>query len=224
MDKILLLYYNLYGDLMKSSRKDLRLGIFLIVFILGLQAFLYFVTKSFNSSFHLIGSSLDDKIPFVKYFIYVYHSWYPFLICFWFFLFYFDRDKCINFMVSGLLSIIIGNLIFLFYPTTVLRPDIVVNDFTSLIVSLTYRADVPVNCMPSMHCVFCFIPIFCLIDSKIKNRYKVVFCFYFVLVILSTLFVKQHVIIDVICAFIITSCCYLISKLKFFGMFKSYLY
>ena len=224
MDKILLLYYNLYGDFMKSSRKDLRLGVFLIVFILGLQAFLYFVTKSFNSSFHLIGSCLDDKIPFVKYFIYVYHSWYPFLICFWFFLFYFDRDKCINFMVSGLLSIIIGNLFFLFYPTTVLRPDIVVNDFTSLIVSLTYRADVPVNCMPSMHCVFCFIPIFCLIDSKIKNRYKILFCFYFVLVILSTLFVKQHVIIDVICAFIITSCCYLISKLKFFDMFRSYLY
>lgn len=209
---------------MKSSKRDLRLCIFLVVFILGLQAFLYFVTKNFNSSFHLIGSSLDDKIPFIKYFIYVYDSWYPFLVFVWVLLFYFDRDKCINFIVAGLLSIIIGNFIFLFYPTTVLRPDIVVNDFTSLVVSITYNADVPVNCMPSMHCIFCFIPIFCLINSKIKNRYKVPICIYFVLIIFSTLFVKQHVIIDVISAFIISSCCYLVSKLKFFGIFQSYLY
>ncbi len=209
---------------MKSSKRDLKLCIFLVVFILGLQAFLYFVTKNFNSSFHLIGSSLDDKIPFIKYFIYVYDSWYPFLAFVWVLLFYFDRDKCINFIVAGLLSIIIGNFIFLVYPTTVLRPDIVVNDFTSLVVSITYNADVPVNCMPSMHCIFCFIPIFCLINSKIKNRYKVPICIYFVLIIFSTLFVKQHVIIDVISAFIISGCCYLVSKLKFFGIFQSYLY
>lgn len=209
---------------MKSSKRDLKLCIFLVVFILGLQVSLYFVTKNFNSSFHLIGSSLDDKIPFIKYFIYVYDSWYPFLVFFWVLLFYFDRDKCINFIVAGLLSIIIGNFIFLFYPTTVLRPDIVVNDFTSLVVSITYNADVPVNCMPSMHCIFCFIPIFCLINSKIKNRYKVPICIYFVLIIFSTLFVKQHVIIDVISAFIISGCCYLVSKLKFFERFQSYLY
>lgn len=209
---------------MKGSKRDLRLCIFLVVFILGLQAFLYFVTKNFNSSFHLIGSSLDDKIPFIKYFIYIYDSWYPFLVFVWVLLFYFDRDKCINFIVAGFLSIIIGNFIFLFYPTTVLRPDIVVNDLASLIVSITYNADVPVNCMPSMHCIFCFIPIFCLINSKIKNRYKVPICLYFVLIIFSTLFVKQHVIIDVISAFIISGCCYLVSRLKFFGMFKSYLY
>lgn len=198
--------------------------IFLVVFVLGLQAFLYFVTKNFNSSFHLIGSSLDDKIPFIKYFIYVYNSWYPFLVFVWVLLFYFDRDKCINFIVAGLLSIIISNFIFLVYPTTVLRPDIVVNDFTSLVVSITYNADVPVNCMPSMHCIFCFISIFCLINSKIKNRYKVPICVYFVLIIFSTLFVKQHVIIDVISAFIISGCCYLVSKLKFFESFKCYLY
>lgn len=209
---------------MKSSKRDLKLCIILIVFILGLQVSLYFITKNFNSSFHLIGSSLDDKIPFIKYFIYVYDSWYPFLAFVWVLLFYFDRDKCINFIVAGLLSIIIGNFIFLIYPTTVLRPDIVVNDFTSLVVSITYNADVPVNCMPSMHCIFCFIPIFCLINSKIKNRYKVPICIYFVLIIFSTLFVKQHVIIDVISAFIISGCCYLVSKLKFFERFQSYLY
>ena len=41
--------------------------------------------------------------------------------------------------------------------------------------------------------------------------------------VLSTLFVKQHVIIDVISAFIISSCCYLVSKLNFFERIKSYL-
>jgi membrane-associated phospholipid phosphatase len=209
---------------MKSNKRDLRLCIFLIVFLLGLQAFLYFATKNFNSSFHLIGSSLDYKIPFIKYFIYFYNSWYPFLVFVWVLIFYFDRDKCINFLVAGFLSIIIGNFIFLIYPTIVLRPDVVVNDFASLVVSITYKVDVPVNCMPSMHCIFCFIPIFCLINSKIKNRYKVPICLYFVLIIFSTLFVKQHVIIDVISAFIISGCCYLVSKLKFFDRFKSYLY
>ena len=115
---------------MNKRKKDLRLCVVLIVFLLGLQALLYFVTKNFNSSFHLIGSSYDDLIPFIKYFIYVYHSWYPCLVLVWILLFYFDRDKCINFIVTGILSIIIGNIIFLAYPTTVLRPDIVVNDFS----------------------------------------------------------------------------------------------
>ena len=209
---------------MNKRKKDLRLCVVLIVFLLGLQALLYFVTKNFNSSFHLIGSSYDDLIPFIKYFIYVYHSWYPCLVLVWILLFYFDRDKCINFIVTGILSMIIGNIIFLAYPTTVLRPDIVVNDFTSLVVSITYNADSPVNCMPSMHCIFCFISIFCLFNSKIKNRYKIPICLYFVLIVLSTLFVKQHVIIDVISAFIISSCCYLVSKLNFFEKIKSYLY
>ena len=111
-------------------------------------------------------SNLISDMCFV--FIYVYHSWYPCLVLVWILLFYFDRDKCINFIVTGILSIIIGNIIFLAYPTTVLRPDIVVNDFTSLVVSITYNADIPVNCMPSMHCIFCFISIFCLFNSKIK--------------------------------------------------------
>ena len=53
-----------------------------------------------------------------------------------------------------------------------------------------------------------------LTDENIKTSYKCIIDILSVLIILSTLFIKQHVIYDVLSAFIVSSITYIIKKKK----------
>ncbi|MDD4795807.1 MAG: phosphatase PAP2 family protein, partial [Bacilli bacterium] len=57
----------------------------------------------------------------------------------------------------------------------------------------------------SGHCIICFVMIFSFLKSEnITLKNKTIFIIINILIILSTLFVKQHVIYDVIGSFILT--------------------
>ena len=204
------------------DKRSLKKCVMSVVLLLIIQAVLYFVSKLFQGPPHLIGNDFDAWFPFVKEFIYVYDSWYPFLVFVWILFFFSDREKYKDFFVTSVLTMIVANVIFLVYPTTITRASFAVSGVTSWFLNLTYMLDTPLNCMPSMHCMFCFTTIFGLMFSKVKLKYKIPICGYLVLIILSTMFVKQHVIADVVSAFIIASCCYFISKFHVFDKFKRY--
>ena len=80
-----------------------------------------------------------------------------------------------------------------------LRPELAVSDFFTGVLSLVYFFDTPTNCFPSMHCLFAYLVFRQSLSSPGAKLWYRVFCAVFtVLVCLSTLFVKQHVIADVI--------------------------
>ena len=105
-----------------------------------------------------------------------------------------------------IIGILLSDLTFLIYPTIIVRPEIEIKGFTDLILYLTYYFDTPaVNCVPSVHCLFCFISIYYVtLNKKIKTQIKVPIITYLILIILSTLFIKQHLLIDVVVASIYT--------------------
>jgi len=202
---------------MKFNKKYLKS---IIVLLLG-QALLYVIVKFIQGPPHLIGNSFDANFPFIKHFVWIYNSWYPFLFISLYFLYVKDIDSYKNFFVNSVLSTIVAYSIFIIYPTTIERATFIVNDLSSFMLNFTYMMDnPPVNCLPSMHCIYCFTSIFGIITSKLSNKFKVFATIYFTLIILSTLFIKQHVFYDVLSALIITMICFFISKLKIFDKFK----
>jgi len=88
------------------------------------------------------------------------------------------------------------------------RPPIPTStDFlTTLVLKITYYFDEPaLNCFPSIHCLFCFQVIFSYITTKtINNKYKIFIITFAILIIISTVLVKQHYIFDVFASLLIT--------------------
>lgn len=166
---------------------------------MGSQTLLYLLIKYFIHDYHLINSIIN--IPLIKPFIYIYNSWYPFIfICA--FLIYKDNNRLFYaFILSLLLSALLAQITFIIYPTIIERPTIYVNNITDLILNITYKLDnPPINCLPSMHCIYCFITVYYILKSNIKKKY--LFNIYLLLIVLSTLFTNQHIIEDVIAALV----------------------
>ncbi len=184
--------------------------------VLGFGAFFYFITKEFNTTYNLIGTKYDDLIPFIPFFIYIYMIWYPYEAINLFIVY---KENIILFyktIISIGFSFFSSGLIFIIYPTTITRPIInSYNSITSFITYLVYKTDSPVNCLPSNHCILCFLMIFSVLELKyIKKSTKQLLILINILIILSTLFVKQHVLYDVAGAFIISFISYyFISKI-----------
>lgn len=187
---------------------------------LGLSALFYFVIKLFVKDYYLIGSSFDNYIPFVPGFIYIYMIWYPFEIVALYNIYKTNIKVYIKTIVALSFSFITSSFFFIVFPTTVNRPVVnSYNNITSFITYITFKADTPaINCFPSNHCILCFIIIFSLLSNKnINSKNKVIGILINILIILSTLLVKQHVIYDVLGS-LVTSLFsyYILSKLKFF--------
>lgn len=174
--------------------------------IMGCNAFVYFVSQYIIKDYHLIGGVLDQKIPFVIEFILVYSIWYPLVIFTLFLLYKYSPDKYKKTRKIVIASLIIAYMCFFVYPTTIVRPEVnSFNDLFSFMAYVSFKADNPVNCFPSCHCLLSFIMIYALYKEKAINKYlRVTLIVLFVMIIASTLLVKQHVIVDVVGAFIVS--------------------
>ncbi len=174
----------------------------LIIFAMGSQIIIYFLINILINDFNMLTSIIE--VPLIKPFVYFYNSWYPFIFIVSFIIYKYNH-KVFYLMISVmLLTAILAQITFIVYPSIIERPTIEVTNFTDALLDLTYKCDTPaVNCLPSMHCIYCFIIIYFIMGCKtinIKKRIAVVT--YSFIIILSTLFTKQHIIEDAILAFI----------------------
>ncbi len=158
---------------------------------------------------NVIHLSIDYSIPFCEYFIVPYILWFFFIsfAVFWF-MFINKNEKE---YLQLILNLMIGMTIFLFiswiYPNGhLLRPMIFPRDnvFTDL-VRMLYKVDTSTNILPSIHAynsvAVCIAIMRCQALKKrsvIKSGTVVIT----MLIVLATLFLKQHTIIDVILALV----------------------
>ena len=176
----------------------------IITILLILQGFSYFITKQMISNYHVMKSIIE--VPLIKEFIYAYNFWYPFLIISTFLVFKYDNKLFRPLIYTIILVDIMALITFFIYPTEMIRPEIQVSDFTTWFIDFTYKTDTPaVNCLPSLHCILTFICIFYVLVSKNIKWYKKLIMFIIaILIVLSTVFIKQHIVEDIILAFIYT--------------------
>ena len=185
---------------MKNFIKTNKSYIKSIVLVLFAQAFLYYIINIIIQNHHYLDSIFS--IPLIKDFIYIYHSWYPLVIITSYFIYKDDKDLYKKLIFTFIISFIMAQLTFIFYPSAVIRPQIEVKTITDYIIYLTYKFDNPTNCLPSVHALVCYIMIYYLNKSNIKVLAKILLTTYFILIILSTIFTKQHLPIDLLFAII----------------------
>lgn len=180
-----------------KDKKAVALVLSYVSCILG-----YKIINSLPAQGTNITTPLDDKIPFIQYFVIPYYSWYILVAFSFFYIYMKDNEVFYKFATCMTLTMSSALIIFLFFQTTVTRPTIIGDDFFSNLVRNIYSVDNPVNCCPSLHVsisLVCTIWVRRVSDSNvIKSSVFVVG----LLIVLSTLFIKQHVILDVAVAFV----------------------
>lgn len=155
---------------------------------------------------HVIHTRFDDMIPFCEYFIIPYVIWFVYVCGTVLYLGLFDKkSKEYNwFAANMMLGMVIFVITSLVYPNGQnLRPDIVPDGFFTRAVKLLYTIDTNTNVLPSLHV---YVSVACDIalcrDAGFKKHpvWQWACHILTVLICLSTMFLKQHSIIDVAAA------------------------
>ena len=188
---------------MLSKIKKYRHGFVIVAyFIVYLILFNYLEHRPVRA-YHVVHTVFDDMIPFCEVFIIPYLLWFPYVI-FTVVYFLFRQSKREYFQL--IFNLMMGMTVFLVvsyvYPNVQqLRPAVFPrnNIFTQLIAGI-YQTDTPTNILPSIH-VFNSLAVYFAIHNcqtlKDKKWLQGGSLILSSLIILSTMFIKQHSVIDV---------------------------
>lgn len=100
-------------------------------------------------------------------------------------------------MLTLVLCYVVAFITFYFFQTTVSRPLVTGNDIFSKLVLFTYKSDEPYNCFPSIHVITAYLAMKGINLTDARKRIKIPVNVVGFLIIISTQFVKQHVIMDI---------------------------
>lgn len=160
-----------------------------------------------NLNYHDIHCALDDKIPFSEIFVIPYYLWFLFLGFIMVYSFFFDIPAFKKYMWFTIITYSVTVLIYLVYPNEQnLRPTEFPRDnLCTDIVKMLYAFDTNTNVCPSLHVIGSFAVLFSAWDSKYLSTafwriLLTVLCF---LICISTVFLKQHSVIDILAALIL---------------------
>lgn len=157
--------------------------------------------------FHIVHSVVDDMIPFCEIFVIPYFIWFFYVAATVIVIGLSDRADFLNiavYLATGMTLFIIISFI---YPNAhELRPTVFSrnNIFVSMVKAL-YETDTPTNLLPSIHVynsIACHIGI---TKCKLFKNNKIVKNISFItatLIIISTMFIKQHSFVDVVLGFL----------------------
>ncbi|MBP1965894.1 phosphatase PAP2 family protein [Paenibacillus aceris] len=149
-------------------------------------------------------TDLDRQIPFLKGFVVPYLSWYGFLFVGFLYLAYKDRRNYYITLVESVIGLLICYGVYAIYQTTVPRPDLAGSDPLLQMVEWVYRSDQPFNCFPSTHVLTSYLMMRAYLRStQVAMRNKIIVSGMSLLIIVSTQFVKQHVLLDIVGAVLV---------------------
>ncbi len=156
----------------------------------------------------------DRLIPVVPFFTSIYFLAFPFWAAGYILSVRISRDQAMTLLCGDFLSKGVCLVFFLLFPTTNTRPEIAGRGIWETLLLWLYQTDSPDNLFPSIHCLvswLCFAGI--RRQPTIPLPCQAATLFMALLVFLSTLFTRQHVIADVLGAIVIGEACYRIASL-----------
>lgn len=180
----------------------------LLYFPLYLAAFRYLENIT-PEHLHIISSPLDQYIPFLPVFIIPYLFWFVYIALPGMYFLFCEREEFCRLMYFGMIGMTVFLLISYVYPNGLaIRPEHLAGD--SVFIKLTryvYSVDTSTNVLPSIH-VFNSIGIYLAVKDSDNLRKKKGIRYasltITVLIILSTMFVKQHSVVDVIAGLLLS--------------------
>lgn len=154
------------------------------------------------NNLHIIHCPLDQYIPFVEVFVVPYLLWFVYLAATGIYFLFFEKECFCRMMYFGMIGMTLFLLVSWLYPNGLdLRPDTFVreNIFVQLI-RYVYSVDTATNVLPSIHVFNSLGVYFAIKDSERLKKYKGIHFLSLimtVLIVLSTMFIKQHSVVDV---------------------------
>lgn len=157
---------------------------------------------------------LDDVIPFCEYFVIFYYLWYVYMGAVGIWLLFEDGDKFRRYMWFIAIGFSLSIIFMALFPNGQdLRPAAFERDniFTRLIGAI-YKVDTNTNVLPSLHVVGAFAAYFGLCDSKFGKKVWVNISglLLAILITASTVFIKQHSILDVYAGLAVSAVLYIL--------------
>lgn len=186
---------------MKSFLKNNRYYLYLLFIPIYLVAFFateYVINNEY--SYWVSYLPIDDVVPFIDWFVVFYVLWYPFLIGVGVLLLIKDKRAYERYALMIITGFSASIIFFWIFPNGQnLRPSSFEDDniFTRMI-GLLYSSDTHTNVLPSMHVYGSLVGMLAIIDSdKVKN-FWIIFatCALGLLISASTVFIKQHSVLD----------------------------
>lgn len=165
-----------------------------------------------------ISCPLDDKIPFCEYFLIPYLFWFVFLAGIHIYTLLYDAELFKKLMKFIIVSYSAAMLIYIVFPNCQeLRPAVFErnNIFTQFIEGF-YQFDTNTNVCPSIHVIGSAAVMLCAWNSRHFSSagWKLVFGLAALLISASTVFLKQHSVVDIIAAVPICIIAYMASFIK----------
>lgn len=214
---------------MKNFLTQYRHGLISVTYLLIYLMWFFWLEKKVTRHYTIIHMDWDDYIPFCEIFIIPYLLWFAYVavtVIYFMFTSKPDYYRACTFLFTGMtIFLIISTL----WPNGHhLRPAQMPRDniFTQLVAGL-YNTDTATNLWPSIH-VFNSLGAHIAIthSKKLKNKkgIRIASLILASSIVLSTVFLKQHSIFDVITAFIMTAILYVIVyKYDILAVIQAYL-
>ena len=172
---------------------------------------LFGIMFSFVERFYHVGSyyvmhcAFDDAIPFCEWFLIPYLFWFVYLIGTLVYTFFFDVPAFKRMMRFIICTYTITMVIYLLFPTCQnLRPEVFPRDNAlTRFIGWFYTFDTNTNVCPSLHVIGSAAALFALRDGpRLRKRawWQAASVLLALCISLSTVFMKQHSILDVLCA------------------------
>lgn len=189
-------------NILKTKLSQYKHGLLLLYFFLYFPWFSY-LEKTVTTHFHVIHVALDDYIPFCEYFIIPYLAWFGYVafgVCYFFFK---NKEEYYRLCTTLFTGMTIFLIVSTLYPNGhYLRPTYFDhNNICIQLVKWLYSTDTPTNLFPSIHVYNSICVNAAIWHSEDFKKHKAVrygSAVLMVLIILSTMFLKQHSVFDVV--------------------------
>lgn len=162
---------------------------------------------------------LDNAIPLISEFIYIYLLTFPIVIFAVLWVASKDKKHFWNIWLTEIISSIISMIIYLTFQTQEIKPDLNPVTLSEVLMMWTWGACKPINCFPSQHAMIALVTILCFYNQQKTTPLWLRILAYVcgILIMMATVFLKQHFFVDIIGSIIIMLITYIIVKVWDFG-------
>ena len=200
---------------MKKFYERYKHAIPLFIYAIIYLSWFGYLEKTVKRPANLMHMNLDDKIPLCEVFIVPYLLWFVYISAVVLYFFFKDKQdyyRACTFLFTGMTVFLVVST---FWPNGHhLRPAVMPRDnIFSTMVAMLYKTDTPTNLWPSIHVYNSLGAHFAVFRNEKLHRKPVVHIGSLVLcvsIILSTMFLKQHSVFDVLTAFIMAAVMYIV--------------
>jgi membrane-associated phospholipid phosphatase len=189
-----------------SLKRPYRVTLPMVVLVLLVPFYLYIAEETRNRAVGVPELALDRAIPLQPAWALIYGALYLFLIVLP--VFAVRQDEQIRRTVLSYLMVwVTAYVCFFFYPTIAPRPETVAGEgFMVWGLRSLYGADPPFNCFPSLHVAHSFVS--ALTCYRVHRGVGVVAMVCAALVGVSTLYTRQHYVLDVVAGILLAFLAY----------------